>query len=60
MKKDLITLGALLLTVALLFGISMLLDVEWVHRNIARQIIVYLMMALTLFVACKVIIKRYN
>lgn len=53
MKHDILNLIVLLLLIILLFATSLLLDLQWVQRFFVRQLLVYLLMALELFIGYK-------
>lgn len=53
MKHDILNLIVLLLLVILLFATSLLLDLQWVQQFFVRQLLVYLLMALELFIGYK-------
>lgn len=48
--KDKYFLTVILLGFAILFATTLLLDLQWIKKNVVRQLIVYLLLILELFI----------
>lgn len=60
MKSDWFYIKWLTTVIVLLFSLTLLLDLQWIQQFIIRQILVYWLMALVVFVAWKNLTNNEN
>lgn len=60
MKTFLTSLSIIIITVILLFAVTLLLDVPFIQAYVVRRVLVYLIMAIILFIGLRLVVLANN